>query len=397
MHNYDVTILSNIKKLFLILSILSFLFIAFSPIISFFLSICTLLIFSNISNKYINFLLSIIAILSLILIFASRNYTDDLEHDLSIYYNVFQNFANGDYSDFFMFGSGIEIGWTSLYFLVARIIPNITAIQLSLIHCSLCCFLLLIFMFFYIYKVVPNKDQGLVSALIILFLSVTTLGYLQRQAVSTLLLIFMIVSSDKKKTIFFYILAVLFHSSALPLGAIYLFLRNRYFNYVKLIVIILMFLLVRVSFYAVIELIINNINISFITHKLHYFLIAEPSISSKRFLILLFPLLFSSVFINYNNKVLYFWRSVMQFSCISYLAMLTIPLLSERLNFILLYLYGFFIYIYIQKYKQIGYFFIFLYLIFFISEKTGLIIDENLFWQRFDIFSFEPFYYIWSL
>ncbi|WP_321100463.1 EpsG family protein [Campylobacter sputorum] len=341
--------------------------------------------------------MTILAVLSLMFIFASRLYIDDLEHDLSLYYSIYQQFTHGDYSNFFRFGTGIEIGWTSLYFLVSFLLPSITAIQLSLIHALFCCTILLVFIYVYIYSVVPEKDQGLVSALIILFLSFTTLGYLQRQAVSTLFLMFMIVSKDQKKLFLFYILAIFFHSTALPFGAIYLFLRNRYFNQIKILILILLLLLVRLFFYQLAEFMISSIDFAFLTHKLHYFLIVEPSISSRRFLILLFPLLILSLFFKDESCLVCYWRSIILFSCVSYLALLIIPLLSERLNFILLYLYGFFIYLYIRKYKTVGYFFIFLYLIFFVAEKTGLVVDENLFWQRFDLFSFEPFYYLWSL
>lgn len=380
--------------------VLSLIFFLFSPLVSFVFSILALIIFSTISNKAINITLVSLAIISLLLIFASRNYVDELENDLSIYYFVYQGFANGDYSEFFRFGSGLEIGWTALYSVIAYFLPNITAIQLSIINSAICSLLLVIFIYTYIYQKIPNRDQGLVSALIVLFLSMSTLGYLQRQAIATIFLIYMIVQDKNRKTFFFLFLASVFHLTSLPIGLAYIFLRKRISNNninKYIIFFFLGFILFRFYFYDLINYFMN-IDRAFIgVEKFNYYSVVDMAIASKRFLILVFPLLFLVIVSDTTNDVAYMWRGIALFSCVSYIALIGIPLLSERLNFILLYFYGFFIYLFSRKNLNMLYLFLAAYFVFFLYEKAGILINGNLFWQRYDMFSIEPFYYIYYL
>lgn len=120
-------------------------------------------------------------------------------------------------------------------------------------------------------------------------------------------------------------------------------------------------------------------------------------IASKRFLILVF-ILFILVLLNLNknmNKSLTLWRPIILFSCVVYILLLGISLLSERLNFILFFVYGYFIYLLIpKKYYTVLYFFIFLYMLFFMCEKSNLVVDTSLFWQRYPMASFKALYFL---
>lgn len=72
-------------KLIAILGGAAFLLIPFSPILSFSISIFTLLTMSNYLFGYMRQSLIILAMISIVIIIASREYTDEIEHDLSHY------------------------------------------------------------------------------------------------------------------------------------------------------------------------------------------------------------------------------------------------------------------------------------------------------------------------
>ncbi|MCZ6173751.1 EpsG family protein [Campylobacter ureolyticus] len=381
-----------IKIFYLFLIFISFMLMLFYPLLSFCVCISILVIFSKISKKIFTSILFFISTFSLLIIYASRDYKEEMEHDLNLYFNIFQNFINNNYSDFFFFGNGLEIGWTFLYSTVAKIFPCLTPPNLAILNSLFCIFLLFFWIKSYIYENITYRDQGLVVGLIVLFLSMTTFGYLQRQALATIFLLFMITSKNKK--VIFLFLATIFHSTSLVLGCIYLTLIKIKLNNKKIILLLLLFIFIRFIFYNFVSFIANNNIDFFIFSKVYYYLVAEPTISSKRFLILVFPLFVLSFFNNKNRNIL-LWKSIIQYSCISYMVLLGIPLLSERLNFIFLFIYGYFIYLVVpKKFYFILYFFIFLYLIFFFCEKSNLLVDLNLFWQRYTMFSCKPLYFL---
>ena len=383
--------LLNIKILYSFLVFISFILMLFYPLFSFCFAFSTLVLFSKISKRIFTSILYFISTLSLLIIYASRDYKDEMEHDLSLYFNIFQNFINDNYSDFFFFGNGLEIGWTSLYAVVSKLFPGISAIGLAIINSLFCIILLFIWIRCYIYETVYYKDQAFVVGLIVLFLSMVTFGYLQRQSLATIFLLFMITSKNKK--LFFLFLATIFHSTSIILGLLYIILMKIKINNIKVILLFMLFIFARLIFYNFVSFIANNNIDFFIFNKVYYYISDESAIASKRFLILILPLFVLS-FIS-KSKNMGSWKSIIQYSCISYIVLLGIPLLSGRLNFILLFIYGYFIYLVVpKKFYFVLYFFIFLYLIFFFCEKSNLLVDLNLFWQRYPMYSFTPFYYL---
>ena len=76
--------------------LISILFLPFSPIYSFTLSIIFLLFFSPFLSKEYRIVASLIIIVSRAYIIGSRSYLSDLEADLGTYYNVFKTIKYND-------------------------------------------------------------------------------------------------------------------------------------------------------------------------------------------------------------------------------------------------------------------------------------------------------------
>lgn len=97
-------------KLILLLGGVSLLSIPFSPIASFAISILTLLTMSKHLIGYFRQCLILLAFISLLIIIASRNYTDELDHDLSHYFMVYKAISSGYYSEILGFQVASKLG-----------------------------------------------------------------------------------------------------------------------------------------------------------------------------------------------------------------------------------------------------------------------------------------------
>ena len=389
----------QVYSLSLALCVFSLLFIPFSPLISFSLSIFTLLVTSKHLISYLRHCLIINSMISMIFIVASRSYIDELNHDLGHYYLVYQGLSQGYYSEIFGFGGGLEIGWPLVFLGVSRIFPALNAIDVAIINTSLCMVLLYLWINKYAIKIADYRDAGVVAALIILFASVQTFGYLQRQALATVILLFAISTSGFKSGALI-IVATIFHLTSLPIGLLFLCIK-KWSHKIKIqhvIITLGIIILIKFNFIFIINY-IALIGDGFPgSNKLNFYLInaSEFALTSKRFAILIFPMIVS-ILLLWNRIPKSHFKIIAIFSCLSYMAFLGIPLGPERVNFILLFIYGFFVYMYIYSFfPHITMFFIMIYGVFFIAEKLnffGTAMDP--FWSRYPYISCEPFYFLY--
>ncbi|EQB4814701.1 TPA: EpsG family protein [Citrobacter amalonaticus] len=386
-------------KLILLLGGVSLLSIPFSPIASFAISILTLLTMSKHLIGYFRQCLILLAFISLLIIIASRNYTDELDHDLSHYFMVYKALSSGYYSEIFGFSGGIEVGWPLIYLFISKCTANISPVGLAVINTSICLILLYVWMLKYAFKNELHSQIGIIAALIILFASIQTYGYLQRQAISTVILLFAI-STSGKKSFFYLTIATLFHLTSLPIGLLYLFLK-RYYSKISLrhiIIIFILLIIIKLNLYFVLNF-LSEVGAGLPgVNKLNFYLMTatEFSFTSKRFAILIFPLTIV-LMLCWNKINNSYWKIIAIYSCLSYIGFLGVPLGPERINFILLYIYGYFVYMYIYKfYPSLTTYFILIYVLLFIAEKMNFFGNSlDPFWSRYPFFSFEPFYYLY--
>ncbi len=382
--------------------ILAFVFISFpfSPIVNFGGAIFALLVLSPVLPKFIRVLLAIQALWSLIFIFGSRLYLDELEHDLQHYYFIYQTLQEGNLSALFYFAGGLEVGWPLLFYMIGLLFPDLAAIDVAIANSFVCSLLFLLWLECYGLKDFRSTDRAAVVGVSILFLSMTTFGYLERQAIATALLLFMISVQRLSHKIIFLVLASLFHITSLPLGIV-LYILIIHTNRLKSIHILLLFVMLLVVRFLFFDLIwflsgfatfdgLNKFGL-YTREGGDYFFIA----SVRLFVLLL--LLMIPLWL-YKKTIRKEWHNVIFFFLCIYFAFIGVPLVSERVGFIFLYIYGFLLCL--ITFRQgalkgvVGVFAIF-YLFLFILEKLNLIaITIDPFWSRYPVISPNPFYFL---
>lgn len=364
----------------------------FFPLGAFFLAVGSLILLSSSIPTLFRYFLGLIALFTLLVIIGSRTYIDELEHDLAHYFAVYQSLHTGNYNEIWGFGDGIEIGWPLIYLIQGKLFSQFNnPIHLSLFNTGLCLLLLFLWVESKLLLTVVKRDRSLVLGLIILFLLVTTLGYLQRQALAIVIALFALTASNKKRTILFTILAGLFHISAVPTIITYRYLLKKKISRSVFLIIAVGLLGFRFLFMDIIILILSS-GIDFPgIHKLHYYFVTQGTfmIASLRFAVLELGLI--AILLIRWKYICSPWKNVAAFTAICYLALLGLPLLSERLNFIVLVLYGFFFYIALESSSRKSFNVLFckgiglLYLVLFCIERSGLFIDVlDPYWQRYE-------------
>ena len=368
----------------------------FSPLLCFLLTIITLIFYTPfISNLYRRTLFCI-GVLSLTYIFASRSYVDELGADLSVYSSVFNTIKNNDnfldiIFDFKIFGNGLEIGLICLYKLYSILFDSVTPIDLSVYNIIVSSLGLIIWYEIYGTKYIPPIYRAACVAFILSFVSVSNFGYLQRQSLATVFILFAIGVTKKRYTILFAILATFCHLTSLPIIIVWKFFLNKKLTIKLFIKSVVVIILSRFLFDSIILLLFKA---GFAKALFYLEMIDSTSIASVRFLILVFLLLITNLIFFKDNVSK--WKTPITILSFFYIVFLGIPLFSERISFVFLYLYGFFLFVtlYKQLFKALIYLLI-VYLFYFTLEKVNIItMPMDAFWSRYPIFSFEPFYYL---
>ncbi|MDO4729483.1 MAG: EpsG family protein [Bacteroidota bacterium] len=372
-----------------------FLLFPFSPLATFLLCTLVLLFYSPFLFSYIRIVLSFLGIISLIYIFGSREYIDELGADLTAYYNAFliikERHLNEVLFSFPIFGGGAEFGIVVLYKLYTFFSSNITAIELSIYNTIICSIGLLIWYECFGIKRIPEEHRGICMAFILIFISVTTFGYLQRQAIATVFILFVLEMKKRKYVVLFTVIACIFHLTSLFVILIWRFLLEKKLTVKFILICLISMLFVRMSFSALI-LLLSPLGIN----KIMYYVEVLNSfhIISYRFLILLFLLLLMNIifFKEHSSQ----WKTPVVVLCMFHVIFTGVPMLSERINFIFLYLYGYFLFVTLYKRMSKTLFVLLMvYAFYFTLEKTNIIkLPIDAYWSRYPVFSFEPFYYI---
>lgn len=364
----------------------------FSPVVTFLFS-SIYLIFFSIDYKFgriFNYFVYFVSSFSYLVINNSRSFYEELSLDLGVYYNLFLELqANGFFNVNNQFGGGVEIGWPFIYSLLTSF--HLTPYDLIFINNFLTILLCFVWFFVHGFKVIEGKFQGIMVLSFLIFFSIATTNFLERQALSTAILMFAVSNISNKKFILYIALASFFHLSAILIGFIYFFMSRLSLNLRNIFLLIFFGILFRVSFFVLVKYGASISFLSFLSLKFSYYGDASFSIASFRYPILILPLLVLA----YLNKERYIVLSrIVFFSCCLYYVFLGIPLFSERINMAILMFYGYFVLLFSLSYYR-AYLLIFLvYLIAFIIEKDFSSSGLSQFWFRYEPISFNPFYYL---
>ncbi|HGF7538828.1 TPA: EpsG family protein [Vibrio cholerae] len=377
----------------------------FSPILSYLFSIIFLILFNKELSKIdlLRVLYVLVVAYSLLLIYSSRSFENELAHDLTRYFYEYVKMTKIDIDEYTIFGGGIELGYHVLYTVVAYFLPNIEPIDLAV--CNVVITLVLFYFWIEKYLFVNDEyknDKAIICALIFIFFAFVSMGYLQRQALSIVFLLYALSTKRFASFLIFSSLSTVFHLTSLPLIIIYKFIARVKLSFSRmlffLIIFILTFLLIRYYFYELISLVMGSgLSIPGI-HKLNFYSELNFSVLSVKDLVLNL-LLLSMLVLNWNRVDL-FWRNIILFSMATYFVFFGIPLLSERINFILFFLYGFFFYLVSIKTssnifnRRLHISFILLYFTLNCFKSVVMAISGNYeYWSEFDFIGYYPFYY----
>lgn len=374
-------------------------FLAYSPFLFYLFNILCLCFFSSYyANKYIRLPVVFLTTFSLIVIYASKNYYDELSSDLDIYYGVY-NIAQYDFTKaIHFFGGGLEVGWPLVYHFIGKVI-NLTPIQLAVTN-SIVSFLLVIIWFErkIITKITP-VDRGIVYFFLLLFANFLMLGFLQRQALTLGIILFALTAKNNRNFILLIILATFFHLSSLVVGITVYLARKLSFSTKKIIILLLSLVVLRILLIPFMEIAISVISLDVFSHKANTFTSGNFSVSTLRFLLLYLIIL--PFLINYkdiglgNEKYLYNYCVL---TSISIIAFVGVPLFADRIFMTGLLIYGLYFYKYFYANNKIlGIMFGLFYLYIFVLEKLnligGLALNDS-YWARYPFWNSSIFYYL---
>lgn len=394
-------LIQNNEKYLLILLHFSILIILafFSPLICFIVGMLTLFLLSPFMKIGLIRVFTVSLVFSqLLVIFASRNYYDELNSDLSIYYHVYYLVNNDIKSGLSFFGGGVEVGWSLLYWLIGRF-TTLEPIQLSLMNSIISFILIFLWIEKIIIPTVQINERGIIYFFFLLFLNFIMLGFLQRQSLTLGLILFSL-TAKKNRTLFFLLfIASFIHLSSIPIGIIIYLIRKVDFTSKKIFYLILIVIIFRLALIPILSFIMSLLSLDVVSHKLNVFSKNGFTISTLRYVILylcLLPFLFKKYkFESLNEKYLYNYAVVSAIAIVSFIG---VALFADRIFMISLAIYGIFYYKYLYvNNKLIGILLALIYLFLFILEKNNIIGSLALgdaFWSRYDYWSNDILYYL---
>lgn len=380
---------SNFYILLLIKSLPILLF-PFSPFLTLVLIAFSIVFIDELFLKHEKILYFLLFVISLTFVLSSKNFLYEMEFDLSVYYDVFLDLKKSDFESSRMFGGGIEIGWPALYFFISLIFEDVSIFNIAQINTF---FVLFAIYIWYIKEFGFNQSWRFF--VLMAFVSYVTLGFLQRQAIATVFLFFALYYKDFKFKYIFLFFSIIFHTSSVIIYAVFLILSKFKINLINSIIFFVILVFLRFNFIFIIEFVSSNFDFFGVDKLLYYlsdnFNQNEFKISSLRYTLLVFLMFFICI----NNKKNSDIKNMVFYASIFYISFIGFPLISDRVCFIFLIFYGYYLINLTDKkyYVYIRIFSFFWFLMYFL-EKSYFFQKDDFLWSRIDFISYIPFNYI---
>ena len=354
-----------------------------SPFLFFILSIFFLMFINFEKVDILRRVLSLLIVFSLIFIYSSIDFSSSETQDYYIYYQANEIIKFEKIKNILNWPFKTEFGWGVIFWLIHKLGFNINTInQVAIINFSLSLILFYIWFEKYGIKSVDESYRGIATASVYLFISVITLSFLQRQSLSVIALLFAISNTKNNKFYLYTFIASIFHITSLPVAILYKFLINKNISKIFFIYVFLFMIFVRLTFINILNVISN---IELIQDKVGFYLAIDGfSIVSLR--LALYTLLLAGITFFYVKDVEHRFKNIIIFVSICSLCLLGINLASERINFITIYLYGYFLFL--MLYRKNLYLLLFIniiFLIIFVYERSGLFINPANLWVNYGI------------
>lgn len=378
------------NKIFILFFIFSCLVMPFSPYLSYIFFLIGLIFFSYGINKIFSYCAFLLASFSQFFVLHSRSYIVEREFDLSNYYYSYLDLLHSSLVD--ASNNSVEVGWFSIYKFIGLINKDLNIFDIAFVNSAICIFLFFIWLYKYGAKYIESEYLGFVLGIIVLFMWPNNFPFFQRQSISVVILLFAISNiKNTKYFIFFLVLATLFHSTSFFMGLVYYILvKYNIKNLIPKLLVSLVFF--RIMFGVFLSYIVVFWGGTDLMRKASFYIEGDSGLFFAFSEVRFFPLFFL-IFIFYK-KIDNEWKNVIVFSALCYLSLLGIQFASGRFNFILVYLYGYFLWLVTKKQPYILLGYVLVYFIFDIFYKSNsILVLSDPFWQRYPIFDLNPFYY----
>jgi len=295
---------------------ISFVLLAFSPLLSFFISIVFIFLSQGSPNYIGTKILVFIAVLSVSIITASRGVALVESDDIIRYYDLYINIFNDSYLDL-----NVEIGLTLVYKFLYIILGDITIQFFLFIHC----FIITIIFVFYLYRLIAihpvmRKNNTLAISLLLFSFPLTTQIF--RYFLSIILLLICSTYTNKVIRYTLTLFAFFFH-----LASPFLWLAYKIVSRLHVLLFILatpFIFYLTINFHSFASIIIETIipGVSKLDYALNTSGFDGPSIGS----ILVVFLVFSAFILTNTHKLLKAKEiTVVYFYALS-LSLLTLPI-----------------------------------------------------------------------
>lgn len=370
-----------------------FLIFPFSPFIFFIAVVFTLIFLPLHQFPIVRPLLLILGAVSQFFIFYSIDFNASTIIDYQVYSESNEIIKHMSFLEVFYEPFGVEFGWGLIYWVLNRIGVDIYGVNVSYYNSIICIVLFLIWFEKYGLKDIDKKYHGLASASTLLFLSFFTITFLQRQAISVALLLFAISNQNNKKFYFFLMISSFFHITSLIVGVLYKFISRINFTN-KMIFFFVAGILVFRLFFRQIMLFLDQF--SFLTYKTSFYL-SLSSFEIVSFRLAIYSVILFIIVMVFGKDIKSQFKSIIYFTAICSVSLIGINLASERLNFILIYLYGYFLFLILyRKHINVLIFINVIFLIIFSIEKSSLINESANHWALYPPLSRIPFYFLFN-
>lgn len=383
----------RVNKIVILWILFLFIIFPFSPFLFFIATIFTLIFLPLHDFPFFRPILFILGAFSQFFIFYSIDFNASTIIDYRVYSESNEIIKHMSFSEVFYEPFGVEFGWGLIYWVLNRIGVDINGVDVSYYNSIICILLFLIWFEKYGLVDIDKKYHGLASASTLLFLSFFTITFLQRQAISVALLLFAISNQNNKKFYFFLIISSFFHITSLIVGVLYKFISRISFTN-KIIFYFITGVLIFRLFFRQIMLFLDQF--SFLSYKTSFYL-SLSNFEIVSFRLAIYSVILFIIVLIFGKDIKSQFKSIIYFTAICSVSLLGINLASERLNFILIYLYGYFLFLILyRKHINLLIFLNVIFLIIFAIEKSSLINETANHWVLYPPLSNVPFYFLFN-
>lgn len=374
----------------IIMTTLNVFILTFSPLISYAFSLLYLLLFSKYVTKHFRVINSVILIISMAIISASRLYFHTLSDDFIRYYETYTELLNGNYEFIFIYGNGLEWGLPLFYAGLAIIFQSKSPEFILFSETLLILIIFYGFLEHYFKNELSNSEMNQLIVTAFLFFSLPLATQVTRQFLAMNILLWAF-SSKGKSNWYIVALATCFHVTALPIFILIRLIQRNAIFYGSITVVLSIF---SIQFFPFILAFVGINNA--LTSKLAYYLYNTTN-ESPLPIVQLFFILTTTVGISFCKSAGFIkeWRSVLiVFSCI-YISLLSLPLASLRFTILpISIMLGIFFFFSYKKYGVLFFVILGSYILYRFNGWININTDNLMhFWGNYSWVG-TPFYYL---